>query len=149
ALFANLDTRFETAIASHLPSALVDPSQKLETTASSQDALAGLRGEKKSQLHARQKQQEAAARAAEEGLKLPVLGKAPDFTGNQRWWNTPGDRPLSLTQLRGKVVLVDFWTYTCINCIRTLPYLKALDARYRKDGLVIVGVHTPEFPFEK
>jgi thiol-disulfide isomerase/thioredoxin len=82
-------------------------------------------------------------------LHPPMLGMAPDFTGNQRWFNTPGDRPLHLSQLRGKVVLVDFWTYTCINCIRTLPYLKALDARYRKDGLVIVGVHTPEFPFER
>jgi thiol-disulfide isomerase/thioredoxin len=66
------------------------------------------------------------------------------------WFNTPGDRPLSLSgALHGHVVLVDFWTYTCINCIRTLPFLKALDARYRKDGLVIVGVHTPEFPFER
>ena len=50
--------------------------------------------------------------------------------------------------LRGKVVLVDFWTYSCINCLRTLPYLKAWDERYRKDGLTIIGVHTPEFPFE-
>jgi cytochrome c biogenesis protein CcdA/thiol-disulfide isomerase/thioredoxin len=82
-------------------------------------------------------------------VKHPSLGLAPDFTGNQRWFNTPGDRPLHLASLRGKVVLVDFWTYTCINCLRTLPYLKALDTRYRKDGLVIVGVHTPEFPFER
>ena len=52
---------------------------------------------------------------------LPVLGAAPDFTGNQRWFNTPGDRPLTLAALRGRVVLIDFWTYTCINCIRTLP----------------------------
>ena len=61
----------------------------------------------------------------------------------------PGDRPLTLNGLRGRVVLVDFWTYSCINCIRTLPYLKAWDERYRKDGLTIVGVHTPEFPFER
>ncbi len=61
----------------------------------------------------------------------------------------PGDRPLTLRGLRGRVVLVDFWTYSCINCIRTLPYLKAWDERYRKDGLTIVGVHTPEFPFER
>ena len=51
--------------------------------------------------------------------------------------------------LRGKVVLIDFWTYSCINCIRTLPYLNAWNKRYAKDGLVIVGVHTPEFPFER
>ncbi len=65
------------------------------------------------------------------------------------WFNTPGDRPLTLKGLRGRVVLVDFWTYSCINCLRTLPYLKAWDARYRRDGLTIVGVHTPEFPFER
>jgi thiol-disulfide isomerase/thioredoxin len=78
---------------------------------------------------------------------LPVLGRAPDFTGNQRWFNT--GRPLTLRGLRGKVVLIDFWTYTCINCIRTLPALKAWYARYRTRGLTIVGVHTPEFDFER
>ena len=88
-------------------------------------------------------------RQASSGERLPVLGTAPDFTGNQEWFNTPGGRPLSLAELRGSVVLVDFWTYTCINCIRTLPYLKAWDERYREDGLTIVGVHTPEFPFER
>src|SRR3954451_22973517 len=129
AMLADLDTRFQTAIASHLPSVLVDPSAKLEQSAAIRSALVKVR--------------------RPETPMLKVLGKAPDFTGNQRWFNTPGDRPLSLAQLRGKVVVVDFWTYTCINCIRTLPYLKALDARYRKDGLVIVGVHTPEFPFER
>jgi cytochrome c biogenesis protein CcdA/thiol-disulfide isomerase/thioredoxin len=81
--------------------------------------------------------------------KLPVLGMAPEFTETQRWFNTPGERPLSLASLRGRVVLVDFWTYTCINCIRTLPYLKAWDAAYRSNGLTIVGVETPEFAFER
>jgi thiol-disulfide isomerase/thioredoxin len=66
----------------------------------------------------------------------------------QDWFNTPDMRSLSLSGLRGHVVLVDFWTYTCINCIRTLPYLKAWDATYRHDGLTIVGVETPEFAFE-
>src|SRR5439155_5015918 len=70
---------------------------------------------------------------------------APRFTGIDTWINSP---PLTLAKLRGKVVLVDFWTYSCINCLRTLPYLEAWDARYRKDGLVIVGVHSPEFAFE-
>jgi cytochrome c biogenesis protein CcdA/thiol-disulfide isomerase/thioredoxin len=79
------------------------------------------------------------------GAKGPT---APNFTGIADWINTPGGKPLTLQQLRGKVVLVDFWTYSCINCLRTLPHLKAWDARYRKDGLVIVGVHTPEFAFE-
>jgi cytochrome c biogenesis protein CcdA/thiol-disulfide isomerase/thioredoxin len=79
---------------------------------------------------------------------LEALGPAPEFTDTQDWFNTPGDRPLTLASLRGRVVLIDFWTYTCINCIRTLPYLKAWDAAYRRDGLTIVGVHTPEFAFE-
>ncbi len=64
------------------------------------------------------------------------------------WFNTPGGRPLTLAGLHGRVVLIDFWTYTCINCIRTLPYLKAWDAAYRNEGLTIVGVETPEFQFE-
>ncbi len=81
--------------------------------------------------------------------KLPDQFEAPEFTDTEDWFNTPGNRPLTLASLRGRVVLVDFWTYTCINCIRTLPYLKAWDAAYRKDGLTIVGVETPEFAFEK
>jgi thiol-disulfide isomerase/thioredoxin len=79
---------------------------------------------------------------------LPKLGHAPEFADTQRWFNTPGGRPEPLRSLRGRVVLVDFWTYTCINCLRTLPYLEAWDRRYRKAGLTIVGVHTPEFAFE-
>jgi cytochrome c biogenesis protein CcdA/thiol-disulfide isomerase/thioredoxin len=80
---------------------------------------------------------------------LRPLGIAPQFVGTEDWFNTPGDRPLTLTGLRGRVVLIDFWTYTCINCIRTLPYLEAWDAKYRSKGLTIVGVESPEFPFEK
>src|SRR5436309_293264 len=79
---------------------------------------------------------------------VPCAGPAPAFTGISTWLNTPGGRPLSLAGLRGKVVLVDFWTYSCINCLRTLPHLEAWDRAYRKAGLVIVGVHTPEFAFE-
>ena len=72
--------------------------------------------------------------------------RAPDFVGIEKWINS---EPLKIEQLRGKVVLVDFWTYTCINCIRTLPYLKEWDKKYRDKGLVIIGIHTPEFEFEK
>ena len=79
-------------------------------------------------------------------LKENKYPKAPDFAGIERWINS---EPLKIGQLKGKVVLVDFWTYTCINCIRTLPYLKDWDKKYRDKGLVIVGVHTPEFEFEK
>jgi cytochrome c biogenesis protein CcdA/thiol-disulfide isomerase/thioredoxin len=80
--------------------------------------------------------------------RLHDYGPAPQFAGISAWLNTPGGKPLSMTALRGKVVLVDFWTYSCVNCVRTLPYLKSWDARYREKGLVIVGVHTPEFAFE-
>jgi cytochrome c biogenesis protein CcdA/thiol-disulfide isomerase/thioredoxin len=79
---------------------------------------------------------------------LDDVGRAPDFVGISRWFNTPDDRPLSMAGLRGKVVLVDFWTYTCINCLRTLPHVEGWYDRYRNDGLVVVGVHTPEFAFE-
>src|SRR3989338_7660943 len=72
--------------------------------------------------------------------------KAPEFVGIEKWINS---EPLKIEQLKGKAVLVDFWTYTCINCIRTLPYLKEWDKKYRDKGLIIVGVHTPEFEFEK
>ena len=73
-------------------------------------------------------------------------GVAPEIKGIHEWLNS---EPLSLARLRGKVVIVDFWTYSCINCIRTFPYLKAWDEKYRDKGLVIIGVHTPEFGFEK
>ena len=76
---------------------------------------------------------------------LPDYGAAPQLHADGDWFNT---KPLTLAQLRGKVVLIDFWTYSCINCLRTLPHLKAWDAAYRKHGLVIIGVHTPEFAFE-
>ena len=78
---------------------------------------------------------------------LPNLGRGPDFVGITRWLNA--DRALKLGDLRGKVVLVDFWTYTCINCIRTLPYVTAWYEKYKDNGFVVVGVHTPEFEFEK
>ncbi|HLX19850.1 MAG TPA: cytochrome c biogenesis protein DipZ [Gaiellaceae bacterium] len=86
--------------------------------------------------------------AAASAVALPNYAVAPNFVGISHWLNTPGDKPLTITGLRGKVVLVDFWTYSCINCLRTLPHLQAWYAAYHKDGLQIVGVHTPEFPFE-
>lgn len=78
---------------------------------------------------------------------LPNYGKAPNFTGINNWLNT--EKPLKVEDLKGKVVLVDFWTYTCINCIRTLPYVTGWYEKYKDDGFVVVGVHTPEFEFEK
>jgi thiol-disulfide isomerase/thioredoxin len=73
--------------------------------------------------------------------------KAPDFVGGGPWFNT-GGKALAIADLRGKVVAVEMWTGGCVNCINTLPYVKAWDAKYRAQGLVVVGVHTPEFQHE-
>ncbi len=78
--------------------------------------------------------------------RYPVEGPLPSFGGATAWINSP---PLSAESLRGKVVVVDFWTYTCVNWLRTLPYVRAWAAKYRDRGLVVIGVHTPEFSIEK
>src|SRR4051794_28993575 len=142
-----LDLRFENRIAADLPAFLVNPTKSLEDANATSDRLADLRGRNGGTVG-------AAATAASSspessGKRLPVLGNAPEIRGTQRWWGTPGDRPLTLRSLRGRVVLIDFWTYSCINCLRTLPALRAWDARYRRDGLTIIGMHAPEFPFER
>src|SRR3569623_96293 len=77
---------------------------------------------------------------------LPVEGTLPSLDGAVEWLNS---KPLTAVALRGKVVLVDFWTYSCINCLRTIPYVRAWAEKYKDDGLVVIGVHTPEFAFEK
>jgi cytochrome c biogenesis protein CcdA/thiol-disulfide isomerase/thioredoxin len=87
----------------------------------------------------------AASRSAD-AANLDDFGVAPDFAGIRGWINSA---PLDLQRLRGKVVLIDFWTYSCVNCLRTLPYLERWWSAYRDRGLVIVGVHTPEFAFER
>ena len=80
------------------------------------------------------------------GGKLPVEGKLPSLDGAVLWLNSP---PLTREQLKGKIVLVDFWTYSCINCIRSVPYVRAWAERYKDKGLVVIGVHAPEFAFER
>ncbi|MDD5241981.1 MAG: cytochrome c biogenesis protein DipZ [Sulfuricella sp.] len=92
----------------------------------------------------RGKQPPARVLTLQEGLDKPYA--APEFAGIDAWLNSG---PLTMQSLKGKVVLVDFWTYSCINCVRTLPYLTDWDRKYRDQGLVIVGVHSPEFEFEK
>lgn len=82
------------------------------------------------------------AKAAE----LPILGEMPEFQGIERWYNS---QPLTKESLKGKVVLIDFWTHGCINCIHTIPYVKAWHEKYKNAGLVIIGVHSPEFDYEK
>jgi cytochrome c biogenesis protein CcdA/thiol-disulfide isomerase/thioredoxin len=148
AMLNDYDLRFQSAIAKDLPGFLVTPTQGLEKTDAAQRALADLRdGASGSRLSAAADAAPPPRDGSAAGrLGLRDYGAAPDFTDTQRWFNT---EPLTMRQLRGRVVLVDFWTYTCVNCLRTLPYLKAWDARYRRQGLTIVGVHTPEFPFEK
>jgi cytochrome c biogenesis protein CcdA/thiol-disulfide isomerase/thioredoxin len=121
-----------------LPSYTTAFQQHVENSNAVEKQLRALTGEKATK----------ATSAAAQGAGLPDLGPAPAFTGITQWLNTPGDEPLTLSSLRGKVVLVDFWTYSCINCQRTLPHLEAWERAYSADGLVIIGVHTPEFPFE-
>jgi cytochrome c biogenesis protein CcdA/thiol-disulfide isomerase/thioredoxin len=115
----------------------------IEATSSITAKLQGLDGERPNSFA---KKQAAAPKTA--AAALPDLGAAPPFTGIVAWLNTPGAAPLTLAQLKGKVVLVDFWTYSCINCQRSLPHVEAWYRAYRDDGFVVVGVHTPEFAFE-
>ncbi len=154
---ANLDVRFEEALAKDrsLPGFLTDPTRALENSGTVQNRLASLRPA--SPFAARQREASATPVPTTLGVSipgvktpsLPNLGDAPPFTHNQDWFNTPGDKPLTLAGLRGHVVLVDFWTYTCINCLRTLPFVKGLYATYHRYGLDVVGVETPEFTFEQ
>jgi cytochrome c biogenesis protein CcdA/thiol-disulfide isomerase/thioredoxin len=113
-------------------------SDALQGSAKIRDELSGLTGAAHTSL----------AHCNPNATGLVNCGPAPNFTGITAWLNTPGGRPLSLRALRGKVVLVDFWTYSCINCQRTLPHVEAWYRDYARDGFVVVGVHTPEFAFE-
>ncbi len=159
AMVFNVDVRFEEALArdTSLPAVLVDPTRSLENSGAVQKRLASLRAPSRFARAQKEASARPVATAAERevaipGVKtpsLPVLGTAPDFADTQDWFNTPGNRPLSLSGLRGHVVLLDFWTYTCINCLRTLPFLEGLYADYHRYGLEIVGVETPEFTFEQ
>jgi cytochrome c biogenesis protein CcdA/thiol-disulfide isomerase/thioredoxin len=158
AMAGNYDVKFQNKIAGSLPGFLVNPTEGLEDTASAKSALSDIRGEEahgvgseatSAAIAVRESKKKEAGDAGTQGSGLPVIGVAPEFVDNQQWFNTPSNKPLTLRSLRGRVVLVDFWTYSCINCLRTLPYLTAWDRTYRKDGLTIVGVHSPEFPFEK
>jgi cytochrome c biogenesis protein CcdA/thiol-disulfide isomerase/thioredoxin len=156
AIAFNLDTRFEEALGhGSLPPFLTDPTSALENSNAVQSRLASLRPASRFALRQREASVTPVRTTAGvdiSGVKtpaLPDLGRAPEFTDTERWFNTPGGRPLTLRALRGHVVLVDFWTYTCINCLRTLPFLKGLYATYHPYGFEVVGVETPEFTFEQ
>jgi cytochrome c biogenesis protein CcdA/thiol-disulfide isomerase/thioredoxin len=160
-MLTNLDVNFDQFVAQHIPD--VNLTASLECSQTVTGRLHQITGRRARFTPANGSAacgssatvlRPAAAGASQASLLadahgLPSLGAAPEFAETERWFNTPGGSPLPLSSLRGRVVLVDFWTYTCINCIRTLPYLKAWDAAYRRDGLVIVGVETPEFAFER
>jgi cytochrome c biogenesis protein CcdA/thiol-disulfide isomerase/thioredoxin len=160
AIAFNADARLDEFIANHqkdLPGFLFDPTQALENTSAAKKAIAELRPPSKFV----QAERTAKAPAVDQTIpayvglkgvttpKLGNLGKAPNFTDNQDWFNTPGGKPETISSLKGHVVIVDFWTYTCINCIRTLPFIEGLYKTYHKYGLDIVGVETPEFTFEQ
>lgn len=133
AIYQNYDKTLQLKLANRFPT-LTPSFTQLEETKAVQEQLTQLIGE---------------------GAKEPYLDPslynertpAPELSGITRWLNT--DHPLSLQELRGKVVLVDFWTYTCINCLRTLPHVTHWYNTYKDEGFVVIGVHTPEFEFEK
>jgi cytochrome c biogenesis protein CcdA/thiol-disulfide isomerase/thioredoxin len=125
----------------------------LESSGSVARQLQALSGEHANKIAQKQaaasaNQKSSAATSSARESSLPMLGRAPNFTGIVTWLNTPGNQPLTLAQLKGKIVLIDFWTYSCINCQRALPHVEAWYNAYKNDGLVVVGVHTPEFAFE-
>jgi len=88
----------------------------------------------------------AAQPAADADAPLPIEGAAPPLAGVTQWLNSA---PLTLESLKGKVVLIDFWTYSCVNCLRAIPYVRAWAEKYKDQGLVVIGVHAPEFAFER
>jgi cytochrome c biogenesis protein CcdA/thiol-disulfide isomerase/thioredoxin len=155
AIVTNLDVRFDQQVAERIPD--VNLTASLEKSHAVESRLHEISGHEAkfkpsaSTPTAPHSASQASLLAIAAGLK--DVGTAPEFTDTEDWFNTGvgghSHTPLSLASLRGRVVLVDFWTYTCINCIRTLPYLKAWDATYRGQGLTIVGVETPEFSFER
>jgi thiol-disulfide isomerase/thioredoxin len=89
----------------------------------------------------------AAHSAKPQASSLPVLFQAPEISGLSHWINSK--KISSMKELRGKVILVDFWTYSCFNCINTFPYVQSWHEKYAKDGLVVLGIHAPEFLFER
>ncbi len=141
-----LDQSFEQSIATGLPDFLTNPTTGLEESDAVAVRIADARG---NTGHAVAVQ--GGAEQASAGSKLPNLGPAPEITKPGRFFNTADGEPVSIAELtaEGKTVLIDFWTYTCINCIRTLPHVEAWYQRYADEGLVVIGVHTPEFPFER
>lgn len=137
AMFFNVDRAFQSWVLTTFPSYGTGLT-KLEENSTVKEQLRNLNKKTDSQPVLKQVQTQL--------NQLFDYGPAADFSGGTHWLNS---QPLTLTGLKGKVVLVDFWTYSCINCIRTLPYVTSWYSKYKDAGLVVVGVHSPEFAFEK
>ncbi len=129
AIFMHWDMYIQTAVARVVPPILIEDHSAV-----------------KQNLEQLQKESVSVSRSNWKAGSFENFGPAPELVGIVNWINSP---PLSLAALRGKVVLIDFWTYTCINCLRTLPYVEKWYADYEDKGLIVIGLHTPEFAFEK
>ncbi|MFD4594238.1 redoxin domain-containing protein [Streptomyces rubiginosohelvolus] len=127
------------AIQRSLPDYTSGVQKKIEDSDAARQQLSGLYNDSNKEL----------SRCPDGADELRLCGQAPPLEGISSWLNTPGDKPVDLKSLRGKVTLIDFWTYSCINCQRAVPHLQDWERAYRDAGLRIIGVHSPEFAFEK
>ncbi|MFJ6513984.1 cytochrome c biogenesis protein DipZ [Streptomyces sp. NPDC091406] len=139
ALALGLALDVTAAIQRSLPDYTSGVQKKIEDSDAARQQLSGLYDDSNKEL----------SRCEDGADELRSCGKAPALEGIDSWFNTPGDRPVDLKSLRGKVTLVDFWTYSCINCQRAVPHLQDWERTYKDAGLRIIGVHSPEFAFEK
>ncbi|MFB7178366.1 cytochrome c biogenesis protein DipZ [Streptomyces sp. NPDC056257] len=128
-----------TALQKALPNYTAAAQKKVEDNDTARQKLSGLYDDSNKDL----------ARCEDGVNELRSCGAAPQLAGITKWLNTPGGQPIDLATLRGRVVLIDFWTYSCVNCRRSLPHVQAWDRAYRDKGLTVIGVHSPEFAFEK
>ncbi|MFI7289571.1 thioredoxin family protein [Streptomyces anulatus] len=127
------------AVQRSLPDYTSGVQRKIEDSDAARQQLSGLYDNSNKEL----------SRCEDGADELRSCGKAPALEGIDSWFNTPGDRPVDLKSLRGKVTLIDFWTYSCINCQRAVPHIRDWERAYRDAGLRVIGVHSPEFAFEK
>ena len=146
-IFTGLDTRLTAWVVDAVPS-YTETLQAAERTGGATDALEDLQDRDVDRSPVAATPKPAPAKPTAATVNLPIYGDAPEVAGISDWFNDAGT-PHTLAELRGRVVLIDFWTYSCINCIRTIPHIRGWDTRYREKGLTILGVHTPEFAFEK
>ncbi|MDQ3098296.1 MAG: cytochrome c biogenesis protein DipZ [bacterium] len=133
ALVFDVDRKFQIFIVQRLPSWALTPLGSLESSNQIVGQLQKLRGEESKKF--------------DSATLLTNNGPAPEFVKPTQWLNT--EKPLTMSELKGKVVLVDFWTYSCVNCIRTFPYVESWQKKYGSSGFTVIGVHSPEFAFEK